>query len=91
MPRDQIDIPNYVEIKGDDFLIESLPLTKTEETAEIFQCDICRRVFHCKSRLIRHITIHDEYKKCVCKICKKRFKTVIKLSRHLRSSHRSDL
>lgn len=43
------------------------------ESPGLHQCQVCKKSFVVKSRLIRHILIHQKEKQFVCQVCNKKF------------------
>ncbi|XP_077290375.1 uncharacterized protein LOC143914156 [Arctopsyche grandis] len=52
-------------------------------TSEMYQCDICSKVFAMRSGLIQHIAIHTDSNIFVCEICGRGFSRRDYLSSHL--------
>ncbi|XP_071522053.1 uncharacterized protein [Panulirus ornatus] len=43
------------------------------EGPELHQCNVCQKCFIVKSRLVRHMLIHQKEKQFVCQVCNKKF------------------
>nr|XP_027228247.1 oocyte zinc finger protein XlCOF6-like [Penaeus vannamei] len=59
-------------------------LHKVEELGA-FQCNVCEKRFVVRSRLARHMLIHNKEKQFVCQLCNKRFARKDDLKNHERS------
>lgn len=53
-------------------------------TAKRYTCDICKKAFHLKLYLMRHLRRHSVKKPFLCSFCNKRFSTKWNLSQHKR-------
>ena len=55
---------------------------KIHDESKTLTCDICLKVFTCKSHLIRHYRIHTGEKPFACQLCDKKFAQKIDLVKH---------
>ncbi|TGZ65681.1 hypothetical protein CRM22_005753 [Opisthorchis felineus] len=63
------------------------PIEPTDNKIPKHECDVCRRKFHYKSKLQKHLFIHSPVKQFFCKVCGKRYSRPDSLLYHQRSKH----
>ena len=58
---------------------------KVHDESKAFKCDVCLKVFFCKSSLNNHMKVHDESKAFKCDVCLKLFCSKTLLKSHYRT------
>lgn len=60
---------------------------KTSSGKKLFYCDFCPKVFNKGSNLLRHRTMHSDFKAFCCSLCGKNFRLNASLTRHIKEVH----
>ena len=63
---------------------------KIHDESKAFKCDVCLKLFSCKSRLEAHYRTHTGEKPFACQICDKKFATKSNLTSHLNFHAKSE-
>jgi len=78
----------YYEAHGDKMGILSV---NTNENESETICPICKKDFHCPSKLNQHLPVHTGEKRYECSYCRKRFTQSSNLNRHVRTHHTKEM